>query len=121
MIPEFPLPPNEADFYHSKLYERPPLFGVFTRFELPEVTLAQKETVVNPIGTFLPSLKRAPCGDSRCSLRITYCLFSDLTRPLKMAEIRCKQHLPTPKTSRTFSKPSLLSTLTNLTQSLAYT
>uniref|UniRef100_A0A1I7XK42 Uncharacterized protein n=1 Tax=Heterorhabditis bacteriophora TaxID=37862 RepID=A0A1I7XK42_HETBA len=31
MIPEFPLPPQDADFYHSKLHERPPLFGVLIK------------------------------------------------------------------------------------------
>ncbi|CAI5452521.1 unnamed protein product [Caenorhabditis angaria] len=27
MIPEFPLPPTDADFYKSQIYQLPPMFG----------------------------------------------------------------------------------------------
>ena len=50
MIPEFPLPPTDADFYRQTLYERPPLFGVLTQ-SMPNLTMAESTSPVARINS----------------------------------------------------------------------
>ncbi|CAD6190026.1 unnamed protein product [Caenorhabditis auriculariae] len=89
MIPEFPLPPVDADFYRSQIANLPPLFGVVVQTPIYAEPTTFLTRIQNPIdlcrplriAAVQPAKYRVPATASTISSRLQHHNRSSLTSP----------------------------------------